>query len=293
MKRLLPLLLLGLGALTGCNSVPPGHVVMAVDLSTSDDASRYSIIHGGRYWPGVSPNTDYYEIPVMEQRSVWSATPGEGHPIDESISFAGVDGQVVNVDIGLGYQLNPDDAAIEGMVRKYGPVLHTTIDGRVRDTVRNSLNICAGTYTVEQIYGADKGELLNCALEKTNAEYEPNGLKITRLTLNSEVRLPPKIKVAMESANAATQQANQASNEVAVATAEGQKRVAAATADAQSITVTAQAQAEANRILAASITPELIKLKEIEVQRAQAEKWNGVLPTTVMGGATPFVQLKP
>lgn len=289
MKLLSALMFVSL--LSGCASVPPGHVVLAVDLSTSDDATRYSIIHGGRYWPALSPNNDYYEIPVMEQRQVWTQTPSEGNPVDESISFAGKDGQAVNVDLGVGYQLEGDDKSIEDMVRKYGPVLHTTIDGRVRDSVRNSLNLCASEFTVEQIYGEQKGTVMDCALKRVNDEYSPFGLSITRLTLNSAVRLPAVVQTAMEAANAAVQNANQVQNEVATAKAQAEKDVAQAQGEADSITVRAKAQAEANRLLAESITPGLIELKRIEVQQTQADKWSGILPTTVLGDSVPMLDL--
>lgn len=284
--------IIALASLLGCASVTPGHVVLAVDLTAASEAARYDIVHGGRYWPALSPNTDYYQMPIMEQRSVWTRDINEGNPTDESITFAGRDGQPVNVDIGIGYQLSPDDAGIIDMVKKYGPRLDTIIDGRVRDSVRNSLNLCAAPYTVEQIYGDQKGPLMDCALKTVNDEYSPNGLTITRLTLNSEIRLPEKVKVAMEEANAAVQRAVQARNEVETTVAEGEKKVAAAKAAAEARIIEARAAADADTIRTKALTPEVIRLKEIQNTSDMIEKWNGVLPVTVMGDSSiPLVQL--
>ena len=281
-----------LTSLSGCASITPGSVVLQVNLTTTEDADRYTVIHGGRYWPGLSPGYEFYDIPVMEQRSVWSRDISEGNPVDESVSFAGKDGQAVNADIGIGYQVNPDDQALISMVRKYGPNLSIVIDGRVRDSTRNSLNRCASTFTVEQIYGEQKGAILDCALKELQTEYNPNGLGITRLTLNSDIRLPASIKTAMESANAATQKAIQSRNEVDSTRAEGEKAVAAAQAQAEATRIRSEAEAAANKVLAESITPTLLELKRLEVQKAQAEKWNGQLPTTVLGGdSIPMIQL--
>lgn len=275
--------------LLACNSVPPGSVVLQVNL-TAEEATRYSAIRGGRYYTG--PNTDYYMLPTMEQRSVWSKAPTEGAPVDESITFAGRDGQAVNADFGIGYQLKPTDDAIIQMVRTYGTNLDQIIDGRVRDSTRNALNLCASQYTVEQIYGDQKGNLMACAEKALQDEYNPNGLLITRLTLNSAIRLPAKVKEAMEDANAATQRAIQIQNEVASTEAEGKKRIAAATAEAESVRIAAEAQANANKLLSESITPTLLELKRLEAQKAAAEKWNGRLPTTILGGGTiPMIQL--
>ncbi len=52
----------------------------------------------------------------------------------------------------------------------------------------------------------------------------------------------------------------------------------------------AQAEAEALRLQKSEITSDLIKLREIEVQRQAIEKWDGVLPK-VTGGAIPFIDI--
>jgi len=52
----------------------------------------------------------------------------------------------------------------------------------------------------------------------------------------------------------------------------------------------AEAEAEALRLQRQQITPDLIKLRQIEVQRTAIEKWNGILPQ-VTGGAIPFIDV--
>jgi hypothetical protein len=39
------------------------------------------------------------------------------------------------------------------------------------------------------------------------------------------------------------------------------------------------------------VTPELVQLKQIEVQEKALEKWDGKLPQ-VTGGATPFIDIE-
>jgi len=282
----MPLFLL---SMAGCSSITPGFIAIKVQLNASSDAERYTVIHGGRYW--ASPNVDYYEVPTMEQRSVWTAGSDEGSPINESISFAGKDGQSVNVDVGVGYILSDDDDLIVKMVRTYGLDLDRTIDGKVRDSVRNALNMCSAPYTVEQIYGEAKGPLFDCALKNVNDEFSPNGLNVVRLTLNSEIRLPEQVMKALENAVAASQEADKTRRQLEQTKAEGEKTVAQAEAEAKATLARATAQAEANRILAASTTPAILELKRLDNQRAQIDKWNGVLPVTSLGGATPLLEI--
>ncbi len=58
----------------------------------------------------------------------------------------------------------------------------------------------------------------------------------------------------------------------------------------EQIIATAQAEAESLRLQKQEITPDLIKLRQVEVQRSAVEKWDGVLPK-ITGGAIPFIQL--
>ncbi|WP_079909429.1 prohibitin family protein [Paenibacillus sp. 32352] len=52
----------------------------------------------------------------------------------------------------------------------------------------------------------------------------------------------------------------------------------------------AQAEAESLKLKKQEITPDLVQLKQIEVQEKALEKWDGRLPS-VTGGATPFIDL--
>ena len=52
------------------------------------------------------------------------------------------------------------------------------------------------------------------------------------------------------------------------------------------------AQAEALRMQRESITPELIRLREVEARIKAIEKWDGKMPQ-VSGGAVPFINVQP
>lgn len=61
--------------------------------------------------------------------------------------------------------------------------------------------------------------------------------------------------------------------------------------EAEQKIASAKAEAEALRLQKLEITPDLIKLRQIEVQRQAIEKWNGILPQ-VTGGAIPFIEIQ-
>jgi len=53
----------------------------------------------------------------------------------------------------------------------------------------------------------------------------------------------------------------------------------------------AKAEAESLRLQKENVTPQLLKLRQIEASIKAIEKWDGKLPS-VTGGAMPFIQVK-
>ncbi|WP_435925432.1 prohibitin family protein [Paenibacillus sp. DYY-L-2] len=84
---------------------------------------------------------------------------------------------------------------------------------------------------------------------------------------------------SIEAKQVAQQQALKASNDLKRIEIEAQQKIAQA-----------EAEAEALKLKKQEVTPELVQLKQIEVQEKALEKWDGKLPA-VTGGATPFIDL--
>lgn len=85
---------------------------------------------------------------------------------------------------------------------------------------------------------------------------------------------------SIEAKQVAQQQALKASNDLKRIEIEAKQKIAQA-----------QAEAEALKLKKQEVTPELVQLKQIEVQEKALEKWDGKLPT-VTGGATPFIDIQ-
>lgn len=286
MRTLIMLSLLSTMTMTGCSTVEPGTVVLEVPVC---GGGTQAVLRQGRYWPPLSYCTNYYTLISREQRQVWTKSSDEGSTLDESLTFAGKDGQAVSADIGIGYVLAERDVDVISMVTTFGYDLDGTIHSRVRDSVRNGLNMCASTMSVDEIYGQRKEELFTCAEKKVQDEYNTKGLIITRLTLNSEVRLPAQVKAAMEASTAATQDAQRVEREVASAEAEGKKTVATARAAAEARLAGAEAEARSNQIVSDSLTPQLLELKRLEIEKTRAEQWDGKLPVVSGGEGTSMI----
>lgn len=274
-------------SLLACSDVlPPGSVLLRVD-NAADEEHRYTVQRDGTYNCTTSPYLQCFQIDLTERRLVWNKDHSEGKPIDESITFSGADGQAVNVDVGIATQIVGTDVQIVALARKYTAAgMHDfdhLVDTRVRDATRDALNRCASTMSVEQIYGEKRGEIFDCALKSLQEQYEPEGIHIEKLTLNSPIRLPESIQASMEARISATADADKTRRQVDTITAEGEQKVAAAKAEAEATTIKAEAQANADRTRAAAITPETLRLRELDIQAAAIEKWDGKLPASTNG----------
>lgn len=85
---------------------------------------------------------------------------------------------------------------------------------------------------------------------------------------------------SIEAKQVAQQQALKASNDLKRIEIEAKQKIAQAQAEAESLKLKKQ-----------EVTPELVQLKQIEVQEKALDKWDGKLPQ-VTGGATPFIDLQ-
>jgi len=98
--------------------------------------------------------------------------------------------------------------------------------------------------------------------------------------------VPPKaLQEAIESKTKAIQQAQAEDQKAKTAEAEARKKVAIAKGDSAQMVIQANAEALSIKIRQREITPEY-------VEYLKAQKWNGVLPSTMTGSSGTFLNIK-
>lgn len=262
-------------ALAACSKVPAGHVGVKVYLLGSSKGVDSEELGTGRYYIGI--NEELYLFPTFMQNYVWTAGNDTGSSHDESISFQTAEGMKVNADVGISYSIDP--TKVGKIFQTYRRGIDEITDTFLRNMVTDALVLAAGSKSIEYVYGAGKAELMDTVLKSVQSQVGPIGINVTKIYWIGEIRLPDPVIKSINAKNAATQMAQQRQNEVAQARAEAQKKVEEARGEAESITLKAQAQAEANRILAESITSQLVIYKAIE-------KWDGIVPKVMGTGMT-------
>lgn len=280
------LLVFGMG---GCfYSVDPGHVGVRVDLTGGDQGVKPEVGGVGYHWNG--PFTKWYEFPTFQQNYVWTQSPHEGSKHDESFTFQTKEGMQVSADIGITFSVEPPN--VPTLFQKYRRGMDEIRDTFMRNMVRDGFNRVAGMYGVEAIYGDGKTQLLKQVEELVRKELAGVGIELGQLFWVGTLRFPPAITEALNAKVQATQQAQQAENELRRTTAEAKKRVAEAQGLADAKILDARAEGESQRLRSATITPLIVEMKKLEVQAAAVEKWDGSLPVQMVpGGAIPFINL--
>jgi len=182
-------------------------------------------------------------------------------------------GLPITVELSVSYRLNPDKAAY--VVKTYGLNWEDKIiNPIVRDVVRNVI----GKYPAEEL-PIRRNEIATRIESQIKEELSkiPNQPVIFESFQLRDIILPENIKRQIERVQIAKQEAERAKYEVLRARQEAEKKAAIARGIAEAKKIEAQGRAEARLIeakaeakanleIAKSITPNLLKLKQIEVQ---------------------------
>lgn len=275
-KRIVPVLLLGL-MLGACSKVPAGNVGVIVNLYGSEKGVSEREVGVGRYWLGW--NEELYLFPTFTQNDTWQKTERK----DESITFqTGKDGMALNADFGITFRVDPTKVAV--LFQTYRKGIEEISDTYLRNLVRDSVNERAADMTADDAYGRKKNELVDGVEGDVRRAVEAKGIVVEKVYLVGEIRLPPQVKAALDLKNTAFQATLQRQQEIEKAKAEAEIKIAEARGIAEGLLLRSKAEADANKLVSASITPELVRYRSID-------KWDGALPRLIGASALPFIDV--
>lgn len=251
-------------SLAACSRVDPGHVGIKVNTMGSDAGVSNESLGVGYYYAG--PGTTIYEYPVFTSTYTWTKNSEEGNASNQEFSFQDKNGLTVTADVAIAYHTDQRKAPI--LFQKYRTDMDGIVAGPLRTAVRNAIVTEAANYTVEEIYGPKKGELIAKALGDVQRYFQPFGLDIEQLYWASNIRVPEAVMHQINQKIANEQQALAAQAAVATAEANAKAHIAEAEGKAKAM------QIEANAI---STNPQILQLRAVE-------KWDGHYPQYVGGG---------
>ena len=259
--------------LTACNTrVPAGNVGVKFDLYGGDKGVTGEVVGPGKYWLGW--NEEMYLFPTFTVNDSYIQKEGN------DIVFQDKDGTQISADIGIAFSIPADKA--DEVFQKYRKGVNELVDVVLKNSIRNALNSETAKMEVSEIYGLGKEDLLKRTLTRVQAEMQPVGVNLENVFWIGAMRLPDNITSAINQKIEATQRAQQAENEL-------QRTIA----EAEKLKVKSKADAEANAILAKSITTDVLKMRQLDIQEQALQKWDGRLPTTMIPDSSlPFIGSK-
>ena len=244
-------------------------VLLIASFTTVSSGYRGVLLQLGAVKPTILTEGFHFKVPFVQ-----SVQPIEVRVQKEESSqtAASKDLQIVTTKVAVNYSVDP--AAVNKLYQEIGLDYRSRI---VDPAVAESLKAITAQYTAEELISkrpevsAQVKDMLSKKLSKYYMKLEDINIK--------EFAFSEEFNKAIEAKQTAEQNALKAQRDLERIKIEAQQSVAQAEAEAQSLKLKKQ-----------EVTPELIQLKQIEVQEKALEKWDGHLPS-VTSGATPFIDV--
>ncbi|MEW6047239.1 MAG: prohibitin family protein [Bacillota bacterium] len=180
--------------------------------------------------------------------------------------------QTVRSLIAVNYHV--DASAVDDLYRRVGMHYAATI---IAPAVQECVKAVTAQYTAEELI-TERQQVSARMAEQLGAKLAPYGIVVDGFNVVN-FDFSEEFNRAIEAKQAAEQLALKAQRDLERVKIEAEQKL-----------TQARAEAEALKIQKQEVTPELLRLREIEATLKAIEKWDGRLPQ-VTGGAVPFLSV--
>jgi regulator of protease activity HflC (stomatin/prohibitin superfamily) len=196
-----------------------------------------------------NPFASVRALSVRTQESTYTDTVGEGEEADraDAITAVSLENASVRVEVTILWHLVGAEAS--NVYRSLGIGFRDVI---VRPVSRSAVRDCVSKYRFELARTTQRPEVERCIEESLQEEFVPRGLAVDGVQLR-DIAATPELQASIEAKLQAEQDAQRA-----------QFRQDQARIDAETRVITAGAEADANRLVAESLTPDLLQLRIVE-----------------------------
>lgn len=182
---------------------------------------------------------------------------------DDSIKVATSDDASISISFQMSYRYKPEE--VVSTYRKFrGMDGEDIVNQRIKSVLKSKISEVTSSYSLMDVYSGNRSEINNQITEYLNTEFgEEYGIEVLDASI-IDVHPDDKLKESIDARVKALQEKQQAEAEQEKIKVQKETEKMQAEADAQIEITKAQAEAEANRLKSASITDELIRMKEAE-----------------------------
>jgi regulator of protease activity HflC (stomatin/prohibitin superfamily) len=258
-----PVRLVGLLLILAGAAIPIASMVKVVGATDVGIPTTFGKV-GDPLLPGfhlVAPWTEVTTFSSRLQVSDMTSKSTEGDRVgDDSVTVLASEGGSLGIDVTVRYTILPDEA---GALFKKVRSMEGIRDILVRPTVRSQMRNVYSRYTAEEGYTTKREDIEKEVNEVIEPIFKDEGLKLDVVQIR-DIRPAQQIIDAINKKLEASQAADRAKIEQQKALTEAETRRQVAETDKQAKVIAAEADAEANKIVQQSLTPELLRSKEIE-----------------------------
>lgn len=270
------IIIIGAGIYCASSFEKIGQGEVGIVYLVSDGVQEKTLSPG---WHFVGPFAKVYEYPVAQQQLILSNNPADFNKkkLDQDTHVdAPANGGMVKMNMTINYNFIPD--RITSLFERFnGMDGETIVDSKVKNSILAYIKEVTPQFSVMDIYSDKRSEVSNAITEylnsKLNDEY---GINVSS-ALIIDVQLDDTLMAKVQAKEQAKQDAEKAELDKQTAIAQGEANKAQAEADAEvkriqaeakaeQTRIAAEAEADANNMINASITEELIKMKEAEAR---------------------------
>lgn len=259
----------GMGLLTALGSVLAFVLLTAAISFTRVETGTVGVVYSfgniqgealpaGTHWIAPWKNVEPANIQTQKQQF-------------ENLPSFTQESQEVGMTLTVNYQLDPAKA-----VSLFTNVGRDWFDKLVPSRVNQIVKDTTVQYPATSL-GPNREAVKQKILEKLNTALNPYSVTVVDVNIDN-IKYSAGFTQAIEAKQQQTQEALKAEAKVKQTEAEARQKVAQAEGEAKSTIALAKGQAEANRIIAASITPEVIQSRQVDNQAAAIEKLDRLNP---------------
>ena len=242
--------------LTSCSQVNTGEVGIK---------THFGAVDGGALTAGI-----YFYMPFVSSIQILNV---KVQKVDDDSQAASKDLQNVQTKIVLNYHLGMQDPIAH--FKRLGSDQNFIEDSIIKPATSETFKAIVAQFTAEELI-SKRDEVCAKIITLLSQKLKSYDLYIDNISITS-FQFSIAYTQAIEAKQVAEQNASKAKNDLQRIQVEAQQKVVEATA-----------QAQAMAVQKSIVTPELIKLKELEIQSKAIEKWDGRLPTYVSGSQIPL-----
>ena len=259
---------------------------------TVDEGERAVILTNGSFSEIAGPGLNF-KAPFIQSARFFSVRNEVA--TYEKVSTYSFDQQIAEIRVSINYQIAPDQ--VENVYRQFG-TLQGAVDRVISPKVYQNVKNVFGQYTAQKAI-QERSKLNADILNAIQNSIQGSGVQITSVQVEN-IDFSPAYEQAVEASATAKADIERAKSELARVEQEAQQKVKQAAAEAEAKKLQADADAYATQA-AGKATADAIRERGAALRDnpdlvglVAAERWNGVLPSSMVpGGTVPFINLNP